>query len=71
MKLKQVREAMAIPLDSLPEQELCAYEKLREDNIRERETAMAKCNFFENLNEIKKTMGLSGHAKVLGGKLNK
>ena len=48
---------MAQPIDPLPERELCQYEKIRENIIKEREEAMAKYNFFENLNDTKKDIG--------------
>ena len=62
MKLQEIREAMAIPVDPFPQQELCADEELREDNIKERETAMAKCHCFEDFNDMKAAMGLSKNA---------
>ena len=37
---------MEIPIDPLPERELCEYEKIRQDNINERKEAMAACGFF-------------------------
>ena len=48
---------MAKPIDSLPVSEMCQYEKIRESIIKEREEAMAKCKFFENLSETKKEIG--------------
>ena len=45
-------------VDPLPERQLCEYEKLREDIIRERREAMANCGFFENLLETKVDIGL-------------
>ena len=60
-KLKAIerKEAMDTPVNRLPERELCAYEKIREDNIREREEAMAKSGFFETLTAYKKEIGLT------------
>ena len=49
---------MEKPVDPLPEQQLCKYEKIREDIIRERREAMANCGFFENLHETKVDIGL-------------
>ena len=49
---------MAKPLPALPERELCAYEKIREDNIMERESAMAECGFFNELRKTKIEIGL-------------
>ena len=59
-RLKQIerKEAMAIALDPLPERELCPYEKLREDIIKEREKAMVESGFFEDLLKTKRDMGL-------------
>ena len=57
------KEAMAIPVAPIPEKELCPYEQMREDNIKEREAAMAECKFFESLNCMKKEMGLTNNAK--------
>ena len=45
---------MRNPLDALPEKDLCEYEKIREDIIKERNEAMANCKFFEELIETKK-----------------
>ena len=52
------KEALAVPLDPLPERELCAYERLRERNISEREKAMAVSGFFEDLDSFKSEIGL-------------
>ena len=58
-RLKQLerKEAMAIALEPLPERELCPYEKLRENIIKEREKAMIESGFFEDLLKTKKDMG--------------
>ena len=40
-----------------PERQLCRYEQIREDNVRERKEAMAKCNFFEDLHTTKQNIG--------------
>ena len=40
-----MKRAAAKPIDPLPERELCQYEKIREDIIKER--------FFEELNKTK------------------
>ena len=48
-KIQERKEAMSIPVDALPEKELCQYKKTREDIIKERNEAMAKCKFFEEL----------------------
>ena len=39
-----------------PNRELCRYEQIREDIIREREDAMAKINFYESLDKTKEDM---------------
>ena len=56
-KAEENRKAMAMPIDPLPEHELCAYEKLRENIIQEREKAMVECGFFEDLKSMKKNIG--------------
>ena len=38
---------------ALPVKELCEYEKIREENIRERYEAMKQCRFFEELEDEK------------------
>ena len=58
MKREKRKEAMRNPIDALPEKELCEYEKIREDIIKERNEAMANYNFFEELIETKKEIGL-------------
>ena len=40
-----------------PERQLCRYEQIREDIVRERKEAMAKCNFFEDLHTTKTKIG--------------
>ena len=55
---EQRKEALAIPVDPLPEREPCAYERYRENNIREREEAMAECGFFDDLASFKSEIGL-------------
>jgi hypothetical protein len=57
-KERERKEQMAKPIDPLPERELCQYEKIRENIIKEREEAMAKYNFFENLKNTKRDIGL-------------
>ena len=52
------KESMNIPLDPLPERELCEYEKYREKNITERERIMAESGFFDDLIAFKKEIGL-------------
>ena len=63
-KEMEKKEAMAIPVAPFPVKELCAYEKIREDIIKEREAAMAECKFFEDLDQFKKDVGLKTDDKV-------
>ena len=58
LKNEQRKQAMATPVEPLPERELCAYERYREENIREREIAMAECGFFDDLASFKSEIGL-------------
>ena len=55
---KDRKDAMKLPLDPLPERQLCEYEKIREDIIEERRLAMANCKFFEDLKDSKLKIGL-------------
>ena len=55
-KNEELKQAMQCPVMPLPVQELCEYEKIRADNIKEREEAMANSGFFEKLMEKKKEM---------------
>ena len=57
VKREELKRAIAKPIDPLPERELCQYEKIREDIIRERQEAMAKFGFFEDLNQTKEAIG--------------
>jgi hypothetical protein len=61
----KLKEAIQTPMNPLPERELCQYEKIREDIIKEREEAMAKFNFYEDLNKTKDKIGFyaSGYKK--------
>ena len=61
IRKQKLKEAMAKPIDPLPERELCQYERIREDIIKEREEAMAKFKFFENLEKTKKSIGIYKH----------
>ena len=58
MKNEERKEALRNLIDAIPEKELCEYEKIREDIIKERNEAMANCKFFEELIETKKEIGL-------------
>ena len=57
IKREELKRANAKPIDPLPERELCQYEKIREDIIRDRQEAMAKFGFFEDLNKTKEAIG--------------
>ena len=59
-KKEKLRQAMARPIDPLPERELCQYEKIREDIIQEREEALAKFCFYEDLYKTKQAIGFYG-----------
>ena len=52
------KEAMDNPIEPLPERELCLYEQIRENNIKERQDAMRECGFFEDLEATKRDIGL-------------
>ena len=55
---KERRTQMEQSLSPLPERELCQYELIRADIIREREELMAKFEFMENLKKTKEEIGL-------------
>ena len=57
-KNEERRAAMEKPVTPLPKRELCQYEKIREEIIRERQEAMVQFQFFENLEKTKKDIGL-------------
>ena len=59
---------METPVTPLPKRELCKYERIREDIIREREEAMAQSKFFENLEKTKTEIGLYKRANKEGNK---
>ena len=65
LKALERKEAMATPINCLPERDLCAYEKMREDKIREREEVMAKSGFFETLTAYKKEIGFEEKEKEM------
>ena len=54
---EKLKEAIATPIDPLPERELCQYEQIREDIIRERKGAMDRFNFYEDLKKTKEEIG--------------
>ena len=56
-KHRERKDAMNVPIAPFPEREMCLYEKIREDNIKERMNAMEKCNFFDDLMDMKNNLG--------------
>ena len=56
-KVRERRELMKVPINPLPERELCLYEKIREYNIKERINAMEKSKFFDDLTAMKTKFG--------------
>ena len=58
-KEEELKAAMQHPVPPLPEKEMCEYEKLRENNIKEREKAMAESGYFEDLHNYKKKIGFN------------
>ena len=61
---EKLKEAASKPIGPLPTRELCQHERIREDIMREREEAMAKFKFYENLEETKKSIGFYGKDKT-------
>ena len=57
-RYRKQREAMSNPVKPLPCKDLCEYEKLRENNIREREQAMIEAGFYDDYYKYKKDIGL-------------
>ena len=57
-KYEERKKAMETPVNPLPKRELCKYERIREDIIREREEAMEQFKFFEDLEKTKMEIGL-------------
>ena len=53
-KYKENKEKMATPIDPLPKPKRCAYEKIREYIIEEREKAMRASGFLKDLGKKKK-----------------
>ena len=54
---ENLKKALEKPLSPLPKRDLCEYEKIREQIVKERDEYMAKYNFYENLEKAKKDMG--------------
>ena len=59
-KYKEKKAAMNVPIKPLPQKELCAYEKIREDIIKERAKAMLESGYFDDILDYKKKIGLLG-----------
>ena len=57
-KRDELKAAMKVPIKAFPEKEKCQYEKIREDNIKEREKAMEESGFYKDLGDYKKKIGL-------------
>ena len=57
IKYNEKKKAQNIPLEPLPVRPLCEYEKIRENNNREREAAMTAAGFYSDLLEFKKSCG--------------
>ena len=64
-KYKENKEKMATPIDPLPKPKLCAYEKIRDDIIEEREKALRESGFFEDLKKTKREIGLTKNKKMI------
>ena len=58
-KEEELKAAMQHPVPPLPEKEMCEYEKLRENNIKEREKAMEEAGYFEDLHNYKRKIGFN------------
>ena len=57
-KKEEEKRTLNAPLDALPERPLSEYEKIRENNIKEREDAMKEAGFFPDLSSYKSSVGL-------------
>ena len=56
-KKEEEKRTLNAPLDALPERPLSEYEKIRENNIKEREDAMKEAGFFPDLSSYKSSVG--------------
>ena len=59
-KYKEKKAAMNVQIKPLPQKEFWAYEKIREDIIKEREIAMLEFGYFDDILDYKKKIGLLG-----------
>ena len=57
-KNERQKAAMKEPMNPPPETEIYAYKRIRINNIREREQAMAESGVFNDLHDYKKEIGL-------------
>lgn len=57
-KYEETKKALGVPLEPLPERALCEYEKIRENNIKEREDAMIASGFFSDILTDKNGLGI-------------
>ena len=55
-KYEEKQKAQNVPLAPLPERPLCDYEKIRENNIKEREAAMKAAGFYSDFSELEKSI---------------
>ena len=67
-KQEERKLAMQVPLPPVPMREKCAYELMRDQNIKERQEAMEKSNFFEELSKCKQDMTKKTVAKTVAPK---
>ena len=67
-KQEERKLAMQVPLPPVPMREKCAYELMRDQNIKERQEAMEKSNFFEELSKCKQDMTQKTVAKTVAPK---
>ena len=57
-KKEEEKKSRNAPIDPLPERPLSDYEKIREENIKEREDAMKAAGFFTDILAYKISVGL-------------
>ena len=65
-----LKQAPKKPLKPLPEMEMCHYVKIQDDNIRERNEAMAKFEFYEDLEKTKEEIGFPGKIQTKEKEVN-
>ena len=67
-KQEERKLAMQVPLPPVPMREKCAYELMRDQNIKERQEAVEKSNFFEESSKCKQQMTKKTVAKTVAPK---